>query len=327
MAKKRGGRHKPLRWGWIFAAAVLLSAMALEKLGLSWEELPGMTQVTQAVEELYGYGDSAPEPLLPDRDAKRDEFELHMIDVGQALSILMVSPEGNTALIDAGESGDGETVVDYLHQEGIEKLDYLIATHAHADHIGGMREVVENMEIGTIIMSEIPEAITPTSKAYTGLLEAIALKGYRITPAKPGEKFPLGEATLTVLGPTREYDDLNDTSVVTRTTYGDISFLVEGDAEETAEEDMLAGKLPLSGEVLIAGHHGSATSSSFGYLNAVSPLYIGISCGVGNSYGHPHQEALERMDEVGAEVYRTDLDGTVVFSTDGKDIRVKTENT
>ena len=188
-----------------------------------------------------------------------------------------------------------------------------------------MDEIVKDFEIGRVILPDTPKAITPTTKSYTDLLSAISDKGYRITLAKPGAKYQLGGAQLSILGPIEEYEDLNNTSVVTRADYGAVSFLVTGDAEEIAEKDMLNSRRVQPANVLIAGHHGSSSSSSAAFLKAVQPAYTGISCGEGNSYGHPHKEAVERMKKAGATILRTDLCGTVVFYTDGQALGAQVE--
>ena len=253
------------------------------------------------------------------------EFELHMIDVGQGLSIFLRAPDGECALIDAGDRDDGERVSDYLREEGVEELDLLIATHAHADHIGGMAQVAKDFPAEKIIMTYLPADMQPTTKSYTNLLQAIADRGEKITPASPGSRYPLGDALLTVLGPVTEYEDLNNTSVVSRVTYGETAFIVPGDAETDSEADILRSGRELRADVLIAGHHGSSTSSSLDFLREVRPKYLGISCGLDNSYGHPHRETLEKIAELGLTALRTDLQGTVVFYTDGENIRVSTE--
>lgn len=334
MAKRRtrGGKGRPqsLRQ-WLTGGIAVLLCIVLYLLKMNPEltaRLPGGEQIAEVIAELYGDGELTPQPLFPggaDETLPEGQFELHMIDVGQALSVLLRSPDGACALIDAGNRGDEERICPYLKNLGIERLDYLIATHLHADHIGGMGEVVRAFEIGKVILPDTPKAITPTTKSYTDLLSAISEKGYRITLAKPGAQYKMGGAQLSILGPTQEYEDLNNTSVVTRADYGGISFLVTGDAEEIAEQDMLDSRRIQPVNVLIAGHHGSSSSSSAAFLSALHPAYIGISCGEGNSYGHPHKEAIQRMNKQGATILRTDLYGTVVFYTDGQALGAQAE--
>lgn len=291
--------------------------------------IPAYEDIRAAIDELYGYGVLAPEPLMPgEAPAVRPadgNFELHMIDVGQALCVLARAPTGESLLIDAGDRDDAKTVTNYLSQNGVEKLDYLIATHAHADHIGGMAQVVRGVDIGTVIMSGLPKELTPTTKAYNDLLEAIAAKGLQITLAKPGASYALGGAQFEIEGPVKTPEDLNNSSVVCRIRYGERAFLVQGDAEKEEEETLIRARRAFPSDVLIAGHHGSSTSTSDSYLKAVSPQYVGISCGLGNSYGHPHKETIEKLRRFGSAILRTDVNGTVVFYSDGRSMQIVTE--
>lgn len=324
MAKRRQGRKKArqaqqklVRLGvptGLAAILILLGALLFGESG--WLSF-GLNDAIQAVEDLYdsvSTGSSLP--------ADSGELEVHMIDVGQGLSVFVRAPGGDCALIDAGDRDDGETVSAYLQNLGVNRIDVLIATHPHADHIGGMTQVVKDIDIGRVVMTDLPESMQPTSKVYTDLLQALIDRGNKITVAEPNMRFYLGNATLTLVGPVEMHSDLNDTSIVSRITYGDRAFLVPGDAEEPAEISMLDQGQMLKADVLIAGHHGSSTSSSMDFLRAVKPMYVGISCGIDNSYGHPHPELLERLDTIGCAILRTDLQGDVVFYTDGENIRV-----
>ena len=249
------------------------------------------------------------------------ELQVIVLDVGQADCILLKTDD-HTMLIDAGDIGQNSIVLNYLAYYGIKKLDYLVATHPHADHIGAMAAVVRAMDhIGTIIM---PDATT-TTNVFENLLDAIEEKSVPITIAVPGETFALGNAQVQIIAPNgTNYRDLNDFSVVLRVVFGDSVFLFTGDAETQSENEQLAGTLPLDADVLKVGHHGSRTSSTQRYLDAVSPRYAVISCGQGNSYGHPHSEAMSRLVATGAEIYRTDESSTIIFTTDGETITVDT---
>lgn len=326
--QKKSRKQSPV-WQWIgiAAASVIIIWAAVITL---WQDggpsfrlptLPALPKVQAAVDELYGHGELAPEPLL----LPNGELEVHMIDVGQALSVFIRAPSGECALIDAGDRDDAQRMVDYLRKQKVEKLDLLIATHPHADHIGGMAKVVGSVDVDKVIMARLPESTQPTTKAYTDLLEAIAMRRRQITPAKPGTSYAIGDARLTIEGPVADYEDLNNTSVVSRIVYGGRSFLIEGDAEGEAEADMLKDKRVLRADVLVVGHHGSSTSTSPAFLKAVRPHFAGISCGTGNSYGHPHSDTVKRLENDDCTIYRTDLDGTVIFYTDGKNIRIVTE--
>lgn len=250
---------------------------------------------------------------------------VHFLNVGQSESILIVAPE-KTVLIDAGENDSGAYILDYFKQVGTEKLDLAIGTHPHADHIGGMDDVINHIPVGEYWMSEIPDAIVPTTKTFTDLLDALENNAVTTRFAAPGDHYDLGGgAVLTVLGPVRAYADLNNISLVCRLQVDGISFLFTGDMEKDAEKDLLAENIHLKSDVLSIGHHGSNTSSTKEFLSAVSPSVAVISCGLGNRYGHPHEKVLERLGNTSAALYRTDLHGWVVVSTDGREIEITTE--
>lgn len=252
-------------------------------------------------------------------------LEVHYIDVGQGKSILIKGPE-QTALIDCGENNMGAVVTGYLKQEKIDRIDVLIGTHPHSDHIGGMDMVIDSVDIGAIIMPDIPDSLVPTTKTYTDVLLAATGKNLTITPAKPGDAYDLGgSAVLTILSPVSEYGDLNNMSVAVRVDYGGTSFVFTGDIEDEAEKDILASGQTLRADVLDVGHHGSQTSSGEAFIGEVSPTIAVISCGMDNSYNHPHREAVERLQAAGAKIYRTDIDGTVVIYSDGNNLKVETE--
>ncbi len=247
--------------------------------------------------------------------ATPDQLEAHFIDVGQGDSILIRLPNGQTMLIDAGESKGGNRVVAYLEQQGIAKIDYLVATHPHADHIGGMAKVIEAFAIGQVFLPKVSH----TSQTYENLLLAIREKGLKITTARAGLIIVKEEGLkATFVAPCSFlYDNLNNYSAVLKVEYGDTSCLLTGDAEIESEQEMLAGNTDLKADLLKVGHHGSSTSTTQSFLNAVSPAYAVISCGEDNQYGHPHRETLDRLSRDGIEIYRTDISGTVVFKSDG----------
>lgn len=242
---------------------------------------------------------------------------VHFLDVGQGDSEFIELPNGQCMLIDAAESEYSDDIVSTVEYLGYSEIDYLVATHPHADHIGGMAQVVKSFDIGEIYM---PKAVTDT-KTYENLLTVISDKNYAINTAVAGKTvYSDSQLEIEFLAPVgSDYNDLNDYCAVVKITYGENSFLFTGDAEELAEGEMMQNDYSsLDCDVLKVGHHGSSSSSSMEFLNAVSPKYAVISCGTGNSYGHPHSEALSRLAKAGAEVYRTDKEGTVTVTCDGK---------
>lgn len=258
--------------------------------------------------------DSKPASLkTPDNDGK---LVVHFLDVGQGDSEFIELPNGQCMLIDASVSSYGDKIVETIEGCGYTEIDYLVATHPHADHIGGMTDVVESFEIGEIYM---PKA-TSTSKTFEGLLTAISDKGLQINTANTGVTiYSDSDVQIDILAPVSEsYDDTNNYSAVVKITYGSNSFLFTGDAEKLSENEMLDYCYDeLSSGVLKVGHHGSDTSSSDEFLQVVNPKYAVISCGADNSYGHPHTETINKFKDMGIDYYRTDINGTVTISCDG----------
>ena len=261
---------------------------------------------------------------LVQKPASSADLSVHFIDVGQG-DCTLVMCEGHNMLIDAGESDQGEKVVEYLKAQKIESLDYVIGTHPHSDHIGGLRAVVNSdIKINKIIMPKIPDSQVPTSYTYTKLLKAIINKGLTITSADDSI-FELGSAVINTYTPKKEYKNLNDYSVATKITHGDNSFLITGDLGKQSEKELVNRGCDLSASVLQVGHHGSRESSTELFLSKVNPSYAVIQCGAGNSYGHPHEEALERINEYASEIYITDTKGTIVFESDKDGMNIKTQ--
>ncbi|MDR1690186.1 MAG: MBL fold metallo-hydrolase [Clostridiales bacterium] len=250
-------------------------------------------------------------------------MSVHIIDVGQGDSIFAQLPQGQTLLIDAGSRGSEDIVIEYISAMGVDMLDYVVATHPHEDHIGGLDEVISAFEVGKVYM---PDAAA-TSKTFEDLLDAIENSGCEVGTAFAGESlFDFQGVSAEFIAPNRNYDNLNDASAVIMLDYAGVSFLLAGDAESPSENDIIENYSGnLRADVLKIGHHGSETATSDEFLRQVSPSYAVISCGTGNSYGHPHEEVLDRLEMLReTQVYRTDLDGTVVFTTDGESIAVTT---
>ena len=247
-----------------------------------------------------------------------DGLYVHYIDVGQGDSEL-ISCGGEYMLIDAGEPSASDTVVDYLNDHGIEKLDYVVCSHGHADHCGGLDAVVENFEVGTVFTSPYPG----DTSSYEIFSDAVEAKGLAMTVPELGESYSLGEAKFEFIGPLEEYDNLNDDSLVMRLEYGDTSFLFTGDMTSKAERDLVEDGANVKCDVLKVGHHGSSGSSSYRFLYEAEPKIAVISCASGNSYGHPHEEALSRLNDCGAEIYRTDLEGSIIIFSNGMEVTKK----
>jgi len=253
-----------------------------------------------------------------------EKLEVHFLDVGQADSILVQLPNSQTMLIDAGNNPDANFVVDYIKEAGVKKIDYLVGTHPHEDHIGGLDLVIKSFDIGRVIMPNI----THTTKTFKDVLLAVQDKELKITKAEAG-KMLLDESGLTIkiLAPKgTDYKDLNNYSSVIKITFGNTGFLFQGDAEDLIEDEILTGGTDVKADVLKIGHHGSNSSSTKAYLEAVNPTYTVISVGAGNDYGHPHQETLDRLKNAGVQIYRTDIMGTLIFTSDGNKITVSESN-
>lgn len=254
----------------------------------------------------------------------KDGLSVHYIDVGQADSILIMC-DGEAALIDAGENNAGNKILNYLEKQEIDKLKYVIGTHPDSDHIGGMDTVINGIEVENIILPDIPDAIVPTTITYEDVLDAIIDNDLSVTKAVPGDEYEIGQAMLHILSPVNDYNDTNNMSIVTRLTYGENAFVFAGDAEAEAENDILASNQQLKADVLKLGHHGSNTSTTDKWLDEINPTYAVIMVGKDNKYGHPNQETLNKLEQRGIKYYRTDLNGTIVAISDGKNIEFKTE--
>lgn len=261
---------------------------------------------------------------LADKPASNAEVSVHYIDVGQGDCILIISEE-MSVLIDAGESEYGQKVASYIKAQGIKKLDYIIATHPHSDHIGGLPIVIEQLEVGKIILPKLADDIVPTTKSYESLLYAIKNKGLKITQAKTGDNLDLGVSSLEIYAPLKEYKDLNNYSIVCKLIHKDNTFLFMGDAESEAEDDLIDEGIDLSSKVLKVGHHGSNTSSKKDFLEKVNPRYCVVMCGSDNSYNHPNIKTISKLNDYTDDIFRTDLLGTIVFESDGKGINYSYE--
>ena len=255
-------------------------------------------------------------------NSSEDALTVRFIDAGQGDCELLTFPDGTVMLIDGGDRFCSNYIVDYLEDCGVEKIDFLVATHPHADHIGGLDDVLESIPVSEVIMPKISESDIPTTQTYEDFLMAVKNSGCKVTAAKQGISVYEGENTsIKLLAPCEDnYSDLNGYSAVVKVEYGEKFFLFTGDADKESEEEMLLTGDDLNADVLKVGHHGSSTSTTDEFLDAVNPDYAVISVGVDNKYGHPHLETLEKLKERNTDVYTTSADGTVIAVCDGENI-------
>jgi beta-lactamase superfamily II metal-dependent hydrolase len=261
-----------------------------------------------------------------------DELQVHVLNVGQGDSILIIAPGGKSVLVDAGVPGSGRVVLDAMKRYNVDHIDLMVATHAHADHIGGADEVMRRTKVTTVLDSKVPNS----TKNYEDFLAAIDETGAKYVPASPGQKFDLGGgATITVLAPIQPFftkdqlrsgaNEPNANSVVARLDYGDFSMLLTGDAEAETEERLMSKGANIKAKVLKVGHHGSRYASSEKFLRQGGFEAAIISDGADNRYGHPSQDALDRLKSLGVKLYRTDLEGEVTIVSRGSGYEIRTE--
>ena len=249
---------------------------------------------------------------------------LTMIECGQADSFLFQQGD-YTALFDCGTRSTGDDVVKYLKSIGIEKIDILVGTHPHDDHMGGMYDVITNFDIGKIVIPKVKDGEV-TTNWYIKLMQEIKDKKHVVEYPEINDVYLLGEATMTVIGPLSEpKDNLNNYSIVMKVTFGDMDVLMTGDAEKDVEKEILSSGVNLDAEILKVGHHGSNTSSSEDFLDAINPDYALISCKVGNKHDHPTADTMAKLKERDIDVYRTDESGTVIVTITSDSITFNTD--
>lgn len=253
--------------------------------------------------------------------AATNNLKIHFIDVGQADSIFIQLPDNRTMLIDGGNNDDSSLIINYikgLKEQEVSKIDYLIGTHPHEDHIGGLDDIIKTFEIGKIYLPKVNH----NTKTFEDLLSAIKNKGLKISTARAGDViFANHNLNAKILSPGQDfYDELNNYSVVIRLTYGKTAYLFTGDAEDVVENQLVNNNMELKANVLKVGHHGSNSSTTESFLEAVLPQYAVISVGKNNRYGHPSQVVINRLKRHKVKVLRTDSQGTIVASSNGNKI-------
>ncbi len=303
------GRRKKKKFSFvyvIFAVIVMLSAVIIDSnFGDSIHEYIESLEVYSLID-------------LDEDNTKAVEGSLvvDFIDVGQGDSIL-IRQGSHAMLIDGGTSESKQDLLGFLESENVSSFDYIIGTHPHEDHIGSLDDVVNSYDFDTILFPKV----TTTTKTFENLVLAVKGKNKKFVEPEINKEYTLGDAKFTILAPnSKEYDSLNNYSIVIKLTYGKNSFIFTGDAESLSESEILKNNVDLKADVLKIGHHGSSTSTSEKFLNAVSPKYAVISVGKDNSYNHPTKTTMNRLKKLGIPVYRTDEQGTIECVSNGETI-------
>lgn len=307
MAKRRRFRNRS-PFVTLLALIFILSAVVYVACNADFDLSGFLPSESETEGEQQNIGASVPVP-------EDGEVIFHFIDVGQGDAILITSPDGNM-LVDTSVKSARDELVAYLDSVGVTSFEYLVLTHPDADHIGNADYIIDNYEIKNILLPDHAS----TSKTYERMLTAMENSTANVICPEPGYVFSLGALQNTVIAPNEDYGDPNEMSIVFKAVYGNTSVMMTGDAEVESEGDIVKiwNAADLKCDILKVGHHGSTTSTTQAFLEAVDPDIAIISCGEGNTYGHPHDETLDKLAAMGITVYRTDTDGTIVFKTDGE---------
>lgn len=249
------------------------------------------------------------------------ENAVYFLDVGQGDSILVKSGD-EYMLVDAGEEDKGRDVVEYLYDIGVDKIKYVVATHPHSDHIGGMDDVINSFKVENIIMPDAPAS----TRCFSNMLNAVEDNNINVIKGEAGCSFELGDIKCSIAAPIKIGDDANNNSVVMKLVYNNDSVLLTGDCSKEEEGTIIESGTDILANVLKAGHHGSSTSSTKEFLKRVNPQYAVISCGENNDYGHPHRETVESFNKYGIETYRTDKNGVIIAELTGNGVIMRTES-
>ncbi|MBQ7084292.1 MAG: MBL fold metallo-hydrolase [Anaerotignum sp.] len=285
--------------------------------------LTGCDSVGEILNEVIQSG-VLDEYLWPEKVQKIEvpdgEMEVHFIDVGQADCALLASG-GHFMLIDGGNNDDAEHIVTYLRNVGVKKLDMVVGTHPHEDHIGSLDAAIEAFDIGAVYMPDV----SADTETYRDVLDAVEGKGLQVQHPVPGDVLDFNGLPVEIFGPVKEYSNLNNHSIVLRVSVGETAFLFTGDVEIEGEYDILEQGFDISADVLKVSHHGSSGSSVEEFLAYTDADYAVISVGEENIYDHPEAVTLKRLQNYGMEIFRTDEQGTIVCDTDGKNISFRQE--
>ena len=288
---------------WVSALGLLCLIVGMMGCGASPVDIGESTQTLQTQTE--------PQTVASTQPSHSGELKIHFIDVGQADAAL-VQCDGHNMLIDGGNVEDSNLMYTYLNKQGVTHLDYVIGTHAHEDHIGGLAGALHYASVDTVYCP----VTSYSSQAFENFSKAVSAHGAEITVPSVDHSFSLGDAYVQILA-VNTGEDTNNTSIVLRIDYGSTGFLFTGDAESPLEQDMLDREVKLKATVLKVGHHGAATSSSYQFLRSVMPEYAVISVGKANTYGHPEEEVLSRLRDADTKLYRTDMQGDIICISDG----------
>jgi len=272
------------------------------------ETITSETQTESATEtqtELITETETIVEPVESD-------MTVHFLDVGQGLAILVQS-DNQTLVFDGGDRNTSSFVVAYLKEQGVNKIDYLISSHYDADHVAGLIGCLNVFDVNVVIGSDYVH----DSNLYTSFMDAVSAKSLQVTHPAVGEQFTFGTGSFTVLAPAQIGSSSNDNSIAIKITNGSNSFVFTGDAESASESDMVVNGLDLNCDVLSIAHHGSASSTSYAFLEATVPEFAVISAGTNNQYGHPHADTMDKLNAMEISVYRNDIQGTIIAHSDG----------
>ena len=295
-----------------FVIAIVIVAYAL--LGVDFEDTANET--SSIVENL--------KEELEDEKIKEKitgKLEIHFINVGQADSILITN-NNEYMLIDAGDTNSEQTLFNYFEELQIDEFKHVVATHPHEDHIGSMNDVIDKYNIENFYM---PDVLT-TTKTFESMLDSLEEKNMTYKVPEVGDEFYLGDAKIDILFLNDDEDNLNDSSIILRLTFGESSAIFMADASTSVEEEIMDGYDNIKSDLIKIGHHGSSYISSLAFWEFINPKYAVISVGKNNIYKHPSNEILKRLEQNDIKVYRTDINGTIIFESDGEEIKLKEEN-